>query len=151
MNSATKDARRKLAAFLRARRSEVSPSQVGLPGGVRKVPGLRREEVAHRAGISVDYYTRLEQGRLPAPSGGVLDSLAHALLLNPDERDYLRKLADLAPARRRQSRSQPVPEAVQALLPGLASMPAFVLGRFMDVLAWNPLACELLIDFAELP
>ncbi|MFG3309436.1 helix-turn-helix transcriptional regulator [Streptomyces wuyuanensis] len=149
VNSATKDARQRLAAFLRARRSEVSPSQVGLPEGARRVPGLRREEVAHRAGISVDYYTRLEQGRLPAPSGGVLDSLAHALLLGPDERDYLRKLADLAPARRRPSRSQPVPEAVQALLPDLGSTPAFVLGRFMNVLAWNPLAAELLIDFAQ--
>ncbi|MCX4515426.1 helix-turn-helix transcriptional regulator [Streptomyces sp. NBC_01619] len=151
MNSTRKDARQELASFLRARRGEVSPSQVGLLVGTRKVPGLRREEVAQRAGISVDYYTRLEQGRLPAPSGGVLDSLANALLLDPDQRDYLRRLADRAPARRRQPRRQTVPETVQALLSDLENTPAYVLGRFMDVLAWNDLAVELFTDFAQVP
>ncbi|MEV7360340.1 helix-turn-helix transcriptional regulator [Kitasatospora sp. NPDC091276] len=105
--STNNDKRREFATFLRARRAEVSPRQAGLPAyeRSRKVAGLRREEVAGRAGISVDYYTRLEQGRLPAPSGSVLDALARALLLDDDQRDYLRQLADLAPARR-QRRSQ---------------------------------------------
>nr|WP_157249046.1 helix-turn-helix transcriptional regulator [Nonomuraea typhae] len=128
----------------------MTPRQVGLPAGSRKVTGLRREEVAHRAGISVDYYTRLEQGRLPAPSGGVLDALAHALLLNLDQRDYLRSLADRAPARRQRPRQQSVPEPVLEFLNDLTATPAFVLGRFLDVLAWNDLTTELFTDFGAL-
>ncbi|MFD0402197.1 helix-turn-helix domain-containing protein [Kitasatospora sp. NPDC127121] len=152
--STNNDKRREFATFLRARRAEVSPRQVGLPAyeRSRKVAGLRREEVAGRAGISVDYYTRLEQGRLPAPSGSVLDALARALLLDDDQRDYLRQLADLAPARRqRRSRHQVVPAAVLAVLADLRTTPAVVLGRFMDILAWNDLAAELLLDFAAVP
>ena len=148
------DKRRELAAFLRARRGEVSPRQVGLNahGRSRRVAGLRREEVAGRAGISVDYYTRLEQGRLPAPSVSVLDALAHALLLDDDQRDYLRQLADVAPAlRSRRARRQEVPGPVRAVVADLGITPAVVLGRFMDVLAWNPLAAELLCDFAAIP
>ncbi|MFI9557513.1 helix-turn-helix transcriptional regulator [Nonomuraea endophytica] len=148
------DKRREVAAFLRARRAEVSPGRVGLPADERsrKVAGLRREEVAGRAGISVDYYTRLEQGRLPAPSGSVLDSLAHSLLLDEDQLDYLRQLADLAPARRRRrTRRQVVPRPVHAMLADLVATPAMVLGRFTDILAWNDLAAELLCDFAAVP
>ncbi|MFI6909541.1 helix-turn-helix domain-containing protein [Nonomuraea sp. NPDC050394] len=141
--------RREFAAFLRARRAELAPQDVGLHTAdhPRRVPGLRREEVAGRAGISSDYYTRLEQGRLPAPSGRVLDALATALLLDADQRDYLRLLAGHAPARRRPHRRQSVPAPVQVLLTSLTAIPALVLGRFMDVLAWNPLAADLLTDF----
>ncbi|MEU0283440.1 MULTISPECIES: helix-turn-helix transcriptional regulator [unclassified Streptomyces] len=154
MKGAKEDKSRELAAFLRARRGEVSPRQAGLAvrEQSRKVAGLRREEVAGRAGISVDYYTRLEQGRLPTPSGSVLDALAHALLLDDDQRDYLRRLADLAPAaRRRRTRPQVVPEPVRAVLADLGTTPAMVLGRFTDILAWNPLAAELLCDFDAVP
>ncbi|MFD7633504.1 helix-turn-helix transcriptional regulator [Streptomyces sp. NPDC059873] len=154
MKGANTDNRRELAAFLRARRGEVSPRQAGLTAQEqsRKVAGLRREEVAGRAGISVDYYTRLEQGRLPAPSASVLDGLAHALLLDDDQRDYLRRLADFAPAgRRRRTRPQVVPGPVRAVLADLGTTPAVVLGRFTDILAWNPLAAELLGDFGAVP
>ncbi|MFJ6662101.1 helix-turn-helix domain-containing protein [Streptomyces sp. NPDC091377] len=152
MQGAEQDRRHEFAAFLRARRAQVSPRQLGLASeGARKVAGLRREEVADRAGISVDYYTRLEQGRLPAPSEGVLDALAHALLLDEDQRDYLRQLADLAPARRRRTRPRVVPAPVRKVLADLRTTPAVVLGRFMDVLAWNDLAAELLCDFAAVP
>ncbi|MFD7439272.1 helix-turn-helix transcriptional regulator [Streptomyces sp. NPDC059861] len=153
MKGTEEEKRRELAAFLRARRGRVSPRQVGIPAGgqSRKVAGLRREEVAHRSGISVDYYTRLEQGRLPAPSGSVLDALARALLLDENQHDYLRQLADLAPARRRRTRRQVVPGPVQAVLSDLGTTPALVLGRFMNVLAWNDLVAELLYDFAAVP
>ncbi|MFD7439277.1 helix-turn-helix transcriptional regulator [Streptomyces sp. NPDC059861] len=153
MNRTKEDKRQEFAAFLRARRSEISPSQVGLPAQEesRKVRGLRREEVAHLAGISVDYYARLEQGRLPAPSGGVIDAIADALRLNDDQRDYLRQLGDRAPAPRPRAHRQVVPEPVRAVLSDLATTPAVVLGRFMDVLAWNSMAAELLTDFAKIP
>ncbi|MFI6910345.1 helix-turn-helix domain-containing protein [Nonomuraea sp. NPDC050394] len=110
--------RREFAAFLRARRAELAPQDVGLHTAdhPRRVPGLRREEVAGRAGISSDYYTRLEQGRLPAPSPSVLNALARALLLNDDQRDYLRQLAGRAPARRRHPRRQIVPAPLHAIL-----------------------------------
>ncbi|WP_433572082.1 helix-turn-helix transcriptional regulator [Streptomyces sp. CA-251247] len=153
MTRTKEDRRQEFAAFLRARRSEISPSQVGLPSHEesRKVRGLRREEVAHLAGISVDYYARLEQGRLPAPSGSVIDALASALLLDDDRRDYLRQLGDRAPARRHRAERQTVPGPVRAVLADLGTTPAVVLGRFMHVLAWNPMAAELLTDFAEIP
>src|ERR1700756_2635953 len=89
------DGPRELGAFLRARRSELDPESAGLDApGTRRVRGLRREEVARLAMISTDYYTRLEQGRLASASEEVLDALAAALRLNPDERSYLYRLAN---------------------------------------------------------
>jgi transcriptional regulator with XRE-family HTH domain len=87
-----------LAAFLRARRARLSPRQAGLPlTGQRRTPGLRRQEVAQLAGLSVDYYIRLEQARGPHPSRQVLSALARALMLTADERDYLFRVAGESP------------------------------------------------------
>jgi transcriptional regulator with XRE-family HTH domain len=87
-----------LGEFLRARRSRLGPADVGLPAGVgpRRTPGLRREELAAVAGLSIDYYIRLEQGKETNPSGPILDGLAQALRLNPEEQAHLYSLANLA-------------------------------------------------------
>ncbi|MEU6507317.1 MULTISPECIES: helix-turn-helix transcriptional regulator [unclassified Streptomyces] len=130
--------------FLRSRRARIQPEEVGLPGhGRRRVPGLRREEVAQLAGVSVDYYIRLEQGRGPSVSDAVLDAIARVLRLDETEHAHLRTVA--RPRHRRQGgqpRRQPAPRVrpgVQTLLDGMEHSPAFVLGRRMDVLAWNAL------------
>jgi transcriptional regulator with XRE-family HTH domain len=138
-----------LGEFLRARRARVRPEDVGLPEGARRrVPGLRREELARLAGVSVDYYVRLEQGRASHPSAEVLDALARALLLDQAERRHLHELVSpSAPARRPES----VRPALRQLLDRLDDVPAFVLDRRMNVLAWNHLAAALIVDFAELP
>ncbi|MGC4768925.1 helix-turn-helix transcriptional regulator [Micromonospora sp. DT44] len=130
----------RLGGYLRARRELVSPSQVGLPtGGRRRVPGLRREEVALLAGISPDYYLRLERGRDKNPSPQVLESLARVLQLDDIERMYLLDLAAARPRAPRRKRSEHVPARVYELLAHL-QVPAFVEGRAFDVLASNPMA-----------
>ena len=139
-------------AFLKACRARLRPEDVGLPeaGGHRRVAGLRREEAAALASISVDYYTRLEQGRVP-PSRGVLGVLARALRLDEDQRAYLFEVAhtnDTAPRRRRAR--QPVRPAMRRLLEQLTSTPALVLGRRLDVLDWNPAAAALFTDFGAI-
>ncbi|OLT80774.1 helix-turn-helix transcriptional regulator [Mycobacteroides chelonae] len=141
-----------LGKFLRARRAGLSPSMVGLPESTnaRRVPGLRREEVADLAAISADYYRRLEQGRLAA-SQSVLAALAQALHLNDDERAYLHDLAGNPPPRPRRRATQKVRPQLQWLLDQLTQNPAFVVGRFMDVLAWNATAAALYTDFSQIP
>lgn len=137
------DGHNALGAFLRARRGQLQPEQVGLAGGGRRrTPGLRREEVATLAGISSDYYLRLEQGRGRSPSIQVLEALARVLLLDPAETTYLLSL--VAPRARRPSRpkAERVPKGVLLLLESL-SLPAFVLNRYRDVLAANRLAVAL--------
>ncbi|MFY1615927.1 helix-turn-helix domain-containing protein [Micromonospora sp. WMMD736] len=130
----------RLGSYLRARRELVSPSQVGLPaGGRRRVPGLRREEVALLAGISPDYYLRLERGRDRNPSPQVLEALARVLQLDDIERMYLLDLAAARPRAPRRKRSEQVPARVYELLAHL-QVPAFVEGRAFDVLAANPMA-----------
>ncbi|MFF8481047.1 helix-turn-helix domain-containing protein [Streptomyces antibioticus] len=141
-----------LGAFLKARRADLSPRTVGLPegGGRRRVRGLRREEVAALAAISTDYYTRLEQGRMQA-SAPVLNTLARVLHLDDDQRTYMFQLAGRLsdqPARRTVQRAQP---RLQRLLDDLATTPGIILGRRMDILAWNPLASALVTDFASVP
>jgi transcriptional regulator with XRE-family HTH domain len=141
-----------LGEFLRTRRAELTPGDVGLPETKpRRVSGLRREEVALLAAISTDYYTRLEQGRIPA-SGPVLGALAQVLRLTEEQRTHLFSLAgtDLyrRPYRRARQKVQP---RLRRLLDDLTSTPAFVLGRRTDILAWNPLAAALLTDFGKLP
>ncbi|MER8029857.1 helix-turn-helix domain-containing protein [Streptomyces bauhiniae] len=141
-----------LGEFLKARRAELTPSAVGLPvdGLPRRVPGLRREEVALLASISVQYYTRVEQGRLKA-SAPVLVALAEALRLDDDQRTYLLELAGKdAPRPSRRRTAQKVRPQTRRLLDALG-VPALVLGRRMDILAWNPLAAALLTDFSRLP
>jgi hypothetical protein len=140
---------RELGDFLRAKRATISPQQVGLPavGRPRRVPGLRREEVALLADVGVDHYTRLEQGRATGASDAVLTSIGRALRLTEDEQAYLLALAKpTAPARRTTQVGAPT----QAVLDGLTEAPALVLGRRMDVLAWNRLAAALFLDFATL-
>ncbi|MGW6598969.1 helix-turn-helix domain-containing protein [Streptomyces sp. NPDC055036] len=144
--------RNELGAFLKARRAELSPRAVGLPdsSGPRRVAGLRREEVARLAAISTDYYTRLEQGRLPA-SAPVLEALAEALHLDEDQRRYLFGLAGKDIAKPRRRTLQKVQPQLRRVLDDLTSTPAVVLGRRMDVIAWNPLAAALIIDFGTVP
>ncbi|UKD57672.1 helix-turn-helix domain-containing protein [Amycolatopsis sp. FU40] len=146
------DGNSELGQFLKARRAEVSPSAVGLPetGAQRRVKGLRREEVALLASISPDYYTRIEQGRRQA-SAPVLDTLARVLRLTEEERGYLFELAGKDAARPRRRSAQKVLPALRRMLDELTTSPAFVLGRGMDVLAWNRMATVLLADFERLP
>ncbi|WP_141367500.1 helix-turn-helix domain-containing protein [Glutamicibacter uratoxydans] len=146
---------RTLGDFLRARRAEASPES--LPGHVvstatrRRVPGLRREEVAQLASVSTDYYTRVEQGRL-APSEQVLDAISRALSLTSEQRAYVEDLLNRA---RGFSTAVPGREAahdrLQLLLDQLVNIPALVLGARMDVLAWNDLAAALITDFSRFP
>ncbi|MEV6997724.1 helix-turn-helix transcriptional regulator [Streptomyces sp. NPDC093982] len=144
-----------LSDFLRARRAAMDPERLGLHDGTpRRVPGLRREELAALAGVSVDYYTRLEQGRPITPSESVLDALAQALQLDTAERSYLHAVArrSVHAARRRTSRSvQKVRPGIHALLARLDDSPAFVLGRRTDILATNRMARALLADFDAMP
>lgn len=117
---------------------------------MRRVPGLRRDEVARLAAMSVDYYTRIEQGRLQA-SATVLASLVRALRLDPVQSSYLYELAGKAPTARPRTRTQRLRPSVQRTLDALGHHPAFVLGRYNDVLAWNAAATALYQDFGELP
>jgi transcriptional regulator with XRE-family HTH domain len=140
-----------LGDFLKARRAQLTPPEVGLPeaGSHRKVAGLRREEVAQLAAISVDYLTRLEQGRVRA-SASVLVTLSRALRLDDDQQAYLYELAGKAPVPRRRPAQQARP-AMRRLLDQLTQTPAVVLGRRLDILAWNAGATALYTDFARLP
>ena len=146
------DSRTELGEFLRARRAQVKPHDVGLPDyGRRRVPGLRREELSMLAGVSVEHYTRIEQGRGVRASPQVLDAIANALVLSDAERAHLHDLAAPAPTlRRRQRVLQRVAPGIARLVEQLHEHPAFVLGRRMDVLAWNPMAAALLGDFSQL-
>ena len=139
-----------LGDYLRARRELVQPDSVGLPvNGVRRVAGLRREEVAMLAGISSDYYLRLEQGRDRNPSIQVLEAIARVLRLDQAATDYLLGLATPLPRhRRRRPRRETVPASIRQLLDVLA-LPAFVEGRYFDVLAANSLARALSPNLQE--
>ena len=138
------DSANPLGSYLRARRALVTPDQVGLPAGShRRVPGLRREEVALLAGISADYYLRLERGRDRNPSAQVLESLGRVLHLDDFERDYMLGLAAPQPRLKpRRRRAERVPPRLHQLLASLG-VPAFVEGRAFDVLASNQLAVAL--------
>ncbi|WP_327232612.1 helix-turn-helix transcriptional regulator [Streptomyces sp. NBC_01317] len=146
--------RNELGDFLRARRAALDPRRMGMPddGRPRRVPGLRREELAQLAHVSPDYVVRLEQGRTRRVSRPVLDALADALQLAPDERSYLFAVADVTQAApTRQPAEQRVDPQLLRLLDGMPDIPALVLGRRQDVLAWNSAAVALLIDFGALP
>ncbi|MGK4578556.1 helix-turn-helix transcriptional regulator [Kitasatospora sp. HPMI-4] len=135
-----------LGAFLRSRRSRLQPRDVGLNpvGARRQVPGLRREELAHLAGVSVAYYIRLEQGQSHQASDGVLDALARALRLDDIETAHLHNLAKPM----RAHRHEPLPERPRpqlcAMLDSFNTVPAYIVGRRTDVLAWNRPAHALL-------
>ncbi|MFJ4770775.1 helix-turn-helix transcriptional regulator [Streptomyces uncialis] len=140
-----------LGEFLRARRGLLKPSDVGLPEyGRRRVPGLRREEVAILAGVSSDYYIRLEQGRESSPSPQVLDAIGEALRLDPATRDHLHRLCDGTFRRPRHGReSEGVGPQLLRLLDGWPHTPAFVLGPALDVLAANSAATALHSGFED--
>ncbi|MEV0264245.1 helix-turn-helix transcriptional regulator [Streptomyces sp. NPDC050617] len=146
---------RELRAFLRRARGQVDPEQAGLPPDdrVRRVPGLRREEVALLAGVSTDYYARLEQGRPISPSPGVVDALCRALNLDAAGRAYLEQLTGVraAPARRRGHGVQRLRPGLRQLVDALDGEPALVLGRRSDVLAVNRMGKALFADFDEIP
>ncbi|MGW1604567.1 helix-turn-helix domain-containing protein [Streptomyces eurythermus] len=141
-----------LGHILKARRDVLSPRTVGLPdsGGRRRVTGLRRDEVALLAGITTDYYTRLEQGRVQ-PSALALATLARVLHLDDDERDHLFRLAGRQTVRPRRDAVQQVQPQLRRLLDDLTATPGVVIGRRTDVLAWNAPAAGLFTDFATVP
>lgn len=164
---------KEIAGFLRSRRARITPEAAGLPfdGRVRRVPGLRRDEVARLAGVSSEYYTRLEQGRAGHPSPEVVAAVARALRLDDTEREHL---SDLLAAgsragsgtgggviggavgggggvRRAPSRVQRVRPGLHLMLETLDHVPAFILGRRTDVLAANRLARAVITDFDALP
>ncbi|WKG08479.1 helix-turn-helix transcriptional regulator [Nocardia sp. PE-7] len=143
--------RAELATVLRTARSRLTPADAGLPNGSRRqVPGLRREEVANLAGVSVDYIVRLEQGRGPKPSEQVLGALTRALRLTDVDRDLVYRLAGSEPPQ-----AGRIPMAIRPsvlrLLDRLADLPVLVLSAKSDVLAWNPLSAALLGDFSAIP
>jgi transcriptional regulator with XRE-family HTH domain len=135
-----------LGEFLRSRRNRVQPDDVGvLSYGTRRVPGLRREELAQLAGVSVTYYTRLEQGQSQRASESIIDALARALGLDNDERAHLHDLARPAPAKPpRRPRPAMVRPGTQQLINATTDVPAVVLGVRNEVLAWNALGHLLL-------
>lgn len=128
-----------LGEFLRSRRDRISPDDVGVRSyGRRRVPGLRREELAQLAGVSVTYLTRLEQGQSQNASDAVIEALARALRLDADERVHLFALSHPAPAKRpRASKPETAKRGAEQLLHSMGDVPAVLLGRFNDILAWN--------------
>jgi transcriptional regulator with XRE-family HTH domain len=148
------DRRAELSEFLRTRRARLKPEDVGLPrfGRQRRVPGLRREELAQLAGVSVAYYTRLEQGHGRNVSAEVLDAIARALRLTDAEHQHLTHLA--RPKRHKKKpapRPHQVREGVRHLLDAMEDVPAYVTGRRTDILAWNRMAAVLFCDWGKLP
>ncbi|GAA3421935.1 helix-turn-helix transcriptional regulator [Streptosporangium vulgare] len=142
-----------LREFLRSRRARRGPREAGLPPqpGTRRVPGLRREEVALLAGVSVDYYIRLERGRDVNVSEAVLEALARALRLDETEREHLFTVARPARGRSRPMPPQRVRPGLYRVLETLGDAPALILGHRMDVLAANRMARVLFTDFDALP
>ncbi|PJJ72434.1 helix-turn-helix protein [Diaminobutyricimonas aerilata] len=147
------DRNSELADFLRRARSQCDPSRAGLPadGRVRRVPGLRREEVAFLAGVSADYYARLEQGRRILPSKAVIDAIGRALGLDQAGRTHLADLIGTTNVPRRARPVQRVRPGVYQLLDALEAVPVLVLGRRADVLAQNRLGRALFADFDRMP
>ncbi|RKN20110.1 XRE family transcriptional regulator [Micromonospora musae] len=144
----SKAATSKLGEFLRAHRARVDPTDVGLRGGGdRRVAGLRREEVAVLAGVSVDYYARLEQGRERSPSPQVLDAIGRALRLDLDARGHAFRLAGLNPALAPDHARDRVHPALLRLLDAFPTSAAYVLSPAFDVLATNGVAAALLAPF----
>jgi transcriptional regulator with XRE-family HTH domain len=143
--------RTELGMFLRSRRQRLRPSDVGLPEGVRRrTPGLRRQEVAQLAGVSVEYYIRLEQGRGPSPSRQVLWSLSRALMLTADEREYLFRTAGHNPPTVAGPSRELLP-AIRHLLDSLVHTPAYVVDAKYDLLAWNRPAIPFIGDASRHP
>ncbi|MDO5645948.1 MAG: helix-turn-helix transcriptional regulator [Dermabacter sp.] len=151
------DNRAEVREFLTSRRARITPDLAGLPSvGVRKVAGLRRSEVAMRAGMSVEYYTKLERGQIGGASPQVLHSLAHALMLDEAERSHLFDLAAAAspggrPRQRRSGKGWTPSPGLQWILDGFTAGPAFVRNGRMDLLAVNPLARAFYTELYDAP
>lgn len=149
MNNPSASSRQEVKDFLTSRRARITPQQAGLPawgGGSRRVPGLRREEVAMLAGVSVDYYTRLERGNLAGVSESVLTALANALQLDEAERGHLENLARTANRGRQNIRRTPAPRVrpqVEWMLQAMRGTPALVMSTRSDILAGNDLGRAL--------
>jgi transcriptional regulator with XRE-family HTH domain len=148
------DRRAELSEFLRSRRARLTPEDVGLPrfGRHRRVPGLRREELAQLAGVSVAYYTRLEQGNGRNVSAEVLDAIARALRLTDAEHAHLMHLAKPKQHKKKPTaRTQQIRPSLLQLLDVLEGVPAYVAGRRSEILAWNRMAAAVFGDWGELP
>jgi transcriptional regulator with XRE-family HTH domain len=148
------DRRAELSEFLRTRRARLKPEDVGLPdfGRHRRVPGLRREELAQLAGVSVAYYTRLEQGNGRNVSAEVLDAIARALRLSDAEHAHLTHLAKPKGHKKKPSaRTQQLRAPLRQLLDSFDGVPAYIVGRHADILAWNRMAAAVFGDWAQLP
>ncbi len=146
--------RAELSEFLRTRRARLRPEDVGLAdyGRRRRVPGLRREELAQLAGVSVAYYTRLEQGNGRNVSAEVLDSIARALRLTDAEHAHLTHLAKPRTHKKKPvARTQQVRVALRQLLDSIDGVPAYITGRRTDILAWNSMAAAVFGDWSQLP
>lgn len=141
-----------LADFLRTRRARLSPSDIGLPaGGRRRTPGLRREEVAQAASMSVAYYTWLEQARDLHVSRSVLESIADALLLSADERLHLFQLADHIYVPDPLEHQECLDPLLLRMLDSQGANPTLIVGPYCDLRAWNQAACAVFGNFAALP
>src|ERR1700757_1285032 len=140
-----------LGAYLRDRRARLDPATFGFPLERRRTPGLRREEVAHRANVSATWYTWLEQGRGGAPSGEVLERIARALMLTEVEREHLFLLGLGRPPEVRYQATEGVTPRLQRVLDALELSPAVVKTSTWDVIAWNRAASVVLKDYASLP
>jgi len=152
MITGTVDPTQELAAFLRTRRERLDPLDFGLPSRrqARRTPGLRREEVAELAGVSIDYVVRLEQGRGLRPSADVVEALAQALRLTPDERAYLFDLTRQRPRDADKAATTAAPQLAR-LVADLSPLPAMLTNHRADILAWNGEMAKLLVDFGTLP
>ncbi|MDQ0578979.1 helix-turn-helix transcriptional regulator [Streptomyces rishiriensis] len=152
MTTRTVDATQELAAFLRTRRERLDPRDFNLPARhqARRTPGLRREEVAELAGVSIDYIVRLEQARGLRPSAHVVEALSRALRLAPDERAYLFNLAQQRPRNADKPATTAAPPLAR-LVADLSPLPAMLMNHRYDILAWNEEMARLLLDFDSLP
>ncbi|WP_433725583.1 helix-turn-helix domain-containing protein [Nocardia sp. CA-129566] len=147
------DDRTELSGFLKSRRARLRPEDVGLRdyGGVRRVAGLRREELARLAGVSIAHYTRLEQGKSDSVSDEVLSAIAAALRLDTDESAYLQRIARHPPPCAHDTASAEVPASLRYLLDSFVMTPALVVGRHTQIIGWNHLAAAVFGEFAALP
>lgn len=152
-NGSMSDSHLELGKFLRKARESLNPEQSGLlpDGRIRRVPGLRREEVALLAGVSTDYYIRLEQGRNLTPSAQVIDALIRALNLDSASQSYFRALVAPTSRSRTRPKAQRVRSGLYQLLDTLSLQPALILGHRTDILASNTLARALFADFEKFP
>lgn len=140
-----------VGTFLKARRAKLNPAAYGFATARRRTPGLRREEVAERAGISAKWYTFLEQGRGGAPSVAVLDGLSRALDLTQAEREHLFQLVQPRPRANAEDPAERVSPALRLLLDAMEFIPAFVKTPSWDIVAWNRAAAAALTDYGALP